>query len=303
MPRNDWPDYGTNPGSAIMSQTDWNALPDLVSGQPTGIYPQTKLTKTNRLSLKAGSVIAAVVNAAGLDAIDADDGTHTALTANFLTAMSGRFTGFQLFLTPGTFTYTPTAGTKKILIRMVGGGGGGGGCSATSAGQYATGAAGGAGAYAEHFINSLASTYTVVIGAGGAGGATSGAGTTGGNTIFGGIVTCNGGVAGPGGGAVAFPAMALAASLGGTASGANIVNAAGGQGKVGIGLQAGQCSSSGGGDSYYGGGGPITFGASGAGQPGRAGGSGGSAGFSSNGAAAQIGGAGAGGSIIIFEFA
>lgn len=304
MPQNDWPDFATNPGAAILTQSAYAALPDMVAGVPNGVWDQQNINAYLQHALKAMSIIAAINNAAGLDAINATDGSHTAITANFLTAMSGRYTGFQLFATPGSPTYTPTAGTKKILIKMIGAGGGGGGCSATAAGQFSTGAAGGAGAYAEHSIAAgLASSYALVIGAAGSGGATAGAGGNGGTTQFGAIITCTGGNGGGAGGPVAFPATGLSAGLGGTASGANIINAHGPQGKVGYGLQANQCIGAGGADSYYGGGGPIVFGAAAAGLVAVAGGAGGGAGFSNNGGAAQVGGGGGGGSIIIYEFA
>ena len=68
-------------------------------------------------------------------------------------------------LTSGT-TYTPTAGTKEILIRIWGGGGAGGGCSAVAG---CAGGGGGSGAYAEYYLTGVTGTYAYVIGTGGTG--------------------------------------------------------------------------------------------------------------------------------------
>lgn len=97
-------------------------------------------------------------------------------------------------LTSGT-TYTPTSGTKEILIRMWGAGGGGGGCSAASG---CAGGGGGSGGYAEYHLTGVTGTYAYVIGTAGTGvsGAAGNAGTattfnTGATTI-----TANGGAGG-----------------------------------------------------------------------------------------------------------
>jgi hypothetical protein len=76
---------------------------------------------------------------------------------------------------PGT--YTPTAGTKKVLLEMIAGGGGGGGC-AIGAGSGRCGAPGGSsGFYLRHWIDPGGAAITggaFLIGAGGAGGTTGG---------------------------------------------------------------------------------------------------------------------------------
>lgn len=82
-------------------------------------------------------------------------------------------------LTSGT-TYTPTSGTKEIMIRIWGGGGGGGGCSAVAG---CAGGGGGAGGYAEYYHTGVTGTYTYAIGTAGA--SNSGAaGGNGGNSTF-----------------------------------------------------------------------------------------------------------------------
>lgn len=301
--QNDFLLFGTGSGANVMTQSDYALLAARLSGFVNGVADPTSVNKTLRqASLFFGMLAQLIVDKTGLPVVD--DGTIATLEANFLSAMSGRLSGFQIFPTAGTFTYTPTVGTKRILIRMVGGGGGGGGCLSSASGAVSAAAGGGSGAYAEHYINGPASTYSVTVGAGGAGGAAGGnPGVAGGSTIFGSLVTCTGGGSGPAGGSATMPATTLAAGIGGTSTGANVVNAKGNQAQLGYGLGIGQTVSSGGADSFYGGGGVILFGASGAGAAGSAPGSGGAGAISQNGGGAQVGGAGSAGSIIIFEFA
>lgn len=92
--------------------------------------------------------------------------------------LEGTYLATQV-LTSGT-TYSPTAGARSALIRMVGGGGAGG--SATAVAGSANGG-GGSGGYAEYALSNIAGTYTYAIGAGGTAVA-GGAGNAGGNTTF-----------------------------------------------------------------------------------------------------------------------
>ena len=94
------------------------------------------------------------------------------------TASGGVLIGRQT-LTSGT-TYTPTTGTKEILVRMWGGGGAGGGCSAAAG---CAGGGGGSGGYAEYFFYGVTSTNPYVIGNGGAG-VSGAAGQNASNTTF-----------------------------------------------------------------------------------------------------------------------
>lgn len=83
----------------------------------------------------------------------------------------------QIFNASGT--YTPTPGTKSILVRLWGGGGGGGGAAGVAA-QASLAQSAGGGSYSEGFLSGIlnASSGTVTIGAGGTAGTT--AGTNGG---------------------------------------------------------------------------------------------------------------------------
>ncbi|MAL01003.1 MAG: hypothetical protein CL536_02465 [Alcaligenaceae bacterium] len=104
---------------------------------------------------------------------------------------SGRLLNVQYFTSSGS--YTPTAGTKRVLVEVVGGGGGGGAGNIDN--SFGGGGAGGGYARKMIDVSTLTVPETVTIGAGGAAG-TSGGGSTGGTTSFGGHVSANGGAAG-----------------------------------------------------------------------------------------------------------
>lgn len=80
---------------------------------------------------------------------------------------------FQLFDTPGTYTWTAPAGVTSVNVVAIGGGGGGGVGRGTSDGQAQSAAGGGGGGlgWKNNIPVTPGSTYTVVVGSGGAGGA------------------------------------------------------------------------------------------------------------------------------------
>lgn len=109
-------------------------------------------------------------------------------------SLAGTFT-VQRFTT-GSGTYTPTAGTKFIIVEMCGGGGGSGAASVTT-GTIAISGPGGAGAYVKFSMTAsqIGASLSYAVGGGGAGGAAGaspGAGGTGVATTFG-SWTANGG--------------------------------------------------------------------------------------------------------------
>ena len=120
-------------------------------------------------------------------------------------ATTGRFISVQRFTTAGTSTYTPSPGTKKIIVELVGGGGAGAGVSSTSSGYSATGGGGGAGAYVKAVFNAVPTSVSVVVGAAGSG--TTGSGTSGGASSFGGYFNAPGGSAGSTRNLNSFPVM------------------------------------------------------------------------------------------------
>jgi len=110
---------------------------------------------------------------------------------------NGRFLALQVFGTPGSATYTKTAGATKALVRMCAAGGAGGGAPASSAGQVGYGSGGHSGSAIEFVIDLTGiSTVPLTIGAGGIPGAAGQPGGSGGPTVFGGYATAGGG---PGG--------------------------------------------------------------------------------------------------------
>lgn len=116
-----------------------------------------------------------------------DSGDPILLDTTNLSFKSSTATGTIInvrYLTGGT-TYTPTFGTKKIFIQMVGGGGGGG---AADTAQYASASGGGAGGYLESWVTNISSSinYSYAIGSGGTGGSTTLilSGYSGGSTTF-----------------------------------------------------------------------------------------------------------------------
>ena len=131
--------------------------------------------------------------------------------------------------------YVPSAGTKIVYVRLVGGGGGGTSYSET----------GGAAGYCEGFINledNNINSVAVTVGTGGSGTTYAGAAGTGGTTSFGSFMTA-------GGGSGANQAARHSGGPGGVGSGGMLSIYGGG------GAGHGRYNSKGGG-SYFGGGGP-----------------------------------------------
>ncbi|CAD6548579.1 hypothetical protein LMG28727_04855 [Paraburkholderia kirstenboschensis] len=137
---------------------------------------------------------------------------------------TGRLLNVQVFSSGGT--YTPTAGTSKVIVEVQASGGGGGGVSATGAGQAALAQSGGAGAYAKVLITSGFSGATITMPAGGAAGtAGANAGATASAASFGSIVSCPGGIGGNGSAAQTPPFLqsGAAATSGCTIAGASTI--------------------------------------------------------------------------------
>lgn len=213
---------------------------------------------------------------------------------------SGGLINVQTFTSSNT--YTPTAGTTKVIVEVIGGGGSGGGSAATGANQATAASGGGAGAYAKALITSGFSGVTVTVGAGGAAGSTGGSnGNPGSASSFGSLVSAPGGTAGIGGAAFTPPAVVGTGGVSAVSTGGNLINSKGAGGGKGFALTTNAVVAGDGGASVFGGG------AQGAGlSAGTAGvspGSGGSGSPAIANTAARAGGAGANGLVIIYEYA
>lgn len=207
----------------------------------------------------------------------------------------------QKFTTPGTFTYTPTTGTKKIIVKVQGAGGGGGGAQQTVAGAASAGCGGSAGGYAESLLTSGFSGQTITVGTGGAGVLTA-AGSNGTSSSFGALLSGSGGVGGDYQVPVASYPVQLTAPVGGTGTGGNIFNGKGGDGERVLLTASGNGISGRGGRSMFSEGGSSRVGAAFTGNAGLLGSGGGGAITQSTAGTNYAGGKGGDGAVIIEEY-
>jgi hypothetical protein len=218
---------------------------------------------------------------------------------------SGSLLGAQVFSTVGTATYTPTAGTRYVIVEGCGGGAAGGSCASAAASNISAGGGGGAGAFGKAIFTSAFSGVTVTIGAGGTPAAAgNNAGGNGGTSSFGALLTLPGG-SGSGNGSPAQVTTnfgnTCAGGAGGTApTGANIFGCKGDTGKGGY-IFASSCQTGAGGISPYGVNG-YSFSQSVAGVAAAGYGAGGSGAASLADSTARQGGAGSQGIIIVWEY-
>ena len=247
-----------------------------------------------------------------LSALQATTGTfssNVAIGGNLtVTGTSpGNLTGIQTFTADGT--YTPTAGTTKVLVYVVGGGGAGGGADGDGGNTGTSGGGGGGGATSIKFISTgLGATETVTVGAGGTGNST-GNGGAGGTSSFGSHATATGGGGGKGGTGGGVSASATTrvkegGSGGNISSGVGdvlISGQAGGNGISGSETNAAFLVSGEGGSSHLGGGAKGIDGLdNGIDAVGYGGGGGGASSFDTTGN--RTGGGGANGIVVIYEY-
>lgn len=263
------------------------------SGTSTGANTGDQFTsQTASTLIGRGSAGAGAAQTIALGAGLAMSGT----TLNATT--TGRLIGIQTITATGT--YTPTAGTSSVLVKLGGGAGAGGGAAVTAAGQLAGGSGGGAGGYSESYLTTGFSGVTVTIGAGGVG-AAGAVGGNGGTTSFGALLQATGGVGGQFGPAVSGGTVTVTfSSGGGVGSGGNILNAAGQPGCNAVYISSFALSGCGG-ASVFGGGALGTN--NGAGVAATSPGAGGSGAANQPSAAASAGGNGGAGRCIVYEFA
>lgn len=238
------------------------------------------------------------INSTPVGSTTPSTGSFTNLTASgTLTGFPGRLINVQVLTSSGT--YTPTVGTNSIVVEVQGGGGGGGGSNTTAAGQFSLGGGGASGAYAKSRLTSGFSGATVTVGAAGSAGAIGGTGGTGGNSAFG-TITAAGGAGGASIAATAPPFLTNSGSPGVAANG-NIINISGTQPPFAQAPSTSYAMSGPGASSPLGSGGGVRAGTlSGAAATGYGSGGGGAGTVAS--ASGQVGGAGAPGVVIIYEF-
>lgn len=233
----------------------------------------------------------------------------------------GRLLGVQKFLTAGSFTYTPTAGATRLVIELRGGGGSGAGTVATAAGQAAFGGPGGAGAFLSALVDIDFSSASIVVGAGGAGVAAGANGLPGAATTMtlgstGRFADVDGGAGGVCGSVVSsFPSAAVLGGAGGSTAALNsplpsdvvIAAVSGGRGGNSVAFSASFCSISAGGAPFRFPGAIVDY--TSTNGPGNststAGSGGGGRGFANcqSSVARANSSPGAGGSVIIWEYA
>ncbi|HBR1819110.1 hypothetical protein [Klebsiella pneumoniae] len=221
--------------------------------------------------------------------------------AGWINALGGRLINIQIFYSSGI--YTPTSGTKKVIVEMVGGGGGSAGSRAAGPGQIAVGGAGGAGSYAKGSFTQNFNGVQVTVGAKGAGGTVSEPyASEGGTSSFGSLLSAAGGAAGqPAGPTSSFPFSTVAAVVSAGANGANIIGTPGQGASASIAVNESVVIESPGGSSQFGAGGFITAfntkGINGSGY-----GAGGGPSKVNHAGAAVGGGDGSQGIVIIYEY-
>jgi len=243
--------------------------------------------------------LASVIEGAG---VALDKSRRNQLLDAIKSLSTGRLTGVRVITSSGT--YTPTPGTKNILVEVLGGGGGGGGAQAGN-GFASFGAGGAAGSFAKGWFTNLLASYLVTIGAGGKGGGGTENGNSGGTTSFGSLISASGG--NPGQTAAAGTDPYIMGSLGtsGTVTGGNVIsNPSQNTGGFGFRLSASVCSGGTGSDSNYGRGGDAAASTNRAGRNATGKGAGGGGGRAvAQAGTPYVGGDGSDGIVLVWEFA
>jgi hypothetical protein len=218
--------------------------------------------------------------------------------------------GQQIFDTPGTFTYTPTAGMECCIIEAVGGGGGGGAAWPHST-QAQRGSGGGSGGYSRKICTAadIGISQTVTVGTGGAAGVAqvpanvAVAAGSGGASSLGTLCVANGGIGGTQSDATWSQLLGGAGGAAGTGDIAVAGSAGIGGQYTAIGSENDLVYIGQGGASYFGGGGQAGNQGNDTGKTGAAYGAGGGGGGTYGASNPSNGGPGAAGAVIITEFA
>jgi hypothetical protein len=300
MATNDFLPFGGASGANVMTQANYAALAARTAGFSAGTANSAQLNKVWRQASIMSSALAQMISDnTGLDVLD--DGTIATIVANMKKATAGRLIGVQVFTASGT--YTPTPGMTTCIIEAQGGGGAGGGLATPSAGNISLGAPGTSGSYAKGRFTAatIGASQAVTIGAGGTF-ASNTAGSNGGTSSVGSIITAPGGV---GGGLLNNQVPGASngnGSVSGTPTGANIAQSIGTCPSLSTSISASSAQAGAGGPSIFGGGGvpPVI---NGGGTVGQNYGSGGSGVVAGSGGANAAGGGGKAGIVFIWEYA
>lgn len=189
MATNNFKSFGIGAGANVTSQADYEALSALLTGFQSGKASSAQINKALRQSSTMAYVLAQFISdSASVDVLD--NGAPATILANLkagLTALTpGRLLNVQIFVNNGQ--YTPTPGTKKIIVEAISGGGG------SRSGSTASGQTGGStpgyhGQYnkSRYDLTAITTPLTVTVGAGGT------AGNYGGATYFGPYMSLDGG--------------------------------------------------------------------------------------------------------------
>ncbi len=169
----------------IVSPETGNVVVSLTSGVSVG---NNSVTPPSTGLYVLGKILNAALN---VNSITTTDASKNLVSKNLSVNQ-------QVFLTPGTFTYTPSSpGVLFTFVQVLGGSGGGGGVTNSGPVDVICGSGGGGGGYTEAFIPiaTIGSSQSVVVGAGGIG-VTSANGTDGGISSFGSLLIGNPGLGG-----------------------------------------------------------------------------------------------------------
>ncbi|MHA7845407.1 glycine-rich domain-containing protein [Serratia sp. D1N4] len=197
MAKNEILPFGLNSSANVLSPAEWSALSARNAGFTTGIAKSKEMNTALRQSSVIANVVAQfIADNSGKDVLDNGDLStlQKNLSAALLSSMPGRLLNIQMFTSSGS--YSPTAGTKRVRVKVWGAGGGGQGMSSTSNGGAVSG---GSGAYAESLIDVTGvASISVTVGVGGvaAVAGNNSNGGSGGRSLFGGYITCEGGLGG-----------------------------------------------------------------------------------------------------------
>nr|WP_314522361.1 hypothetical protein [uncultured Lelliottia sp.] len=192
MATNDFKPFATGAGANVVPQNEWATLPAVSTGFQSGKAASAQVNKALRQSSAMAAMLGKfIVDYSGKNALD--DGDITTLEAAFAESVKGRLLNVKVFTSSGT--YSPTAGTKSIVVECQGGGGGGGAAVITgTAAALSAGSGGAAGSYAKGRFTNIGNSYPVIVGDGGAGSTSTGTlGGAGGTSSLGGLISASGG--------------------------------------------------------------------------------------------------------------